>query len=66
MLDLRDSIKGGNKLSFKSNNLYQITSENNINSKKLYKNKYENLMYKNCNNSQINVDVNTIYAVIRF
>ena len=66
MLDLKDSIKGGNKLGFKSNNLYQITSENNINSKKLYKNKYENLMYKNCNNSQINVDVNTIYAVIRF
>ena len=38
---LKDSIKRGNKLSFKSNDLYQITSANNINSKRLYKNKYE-------------------------
>ena len=36
-------------------NLYQITSTNNItiNSKGLYKNNFENTMYKNYNNSQI-------------
>ena len=64
MLDLKDSIKWGNKLSFKSNNLYQITSANNINSKRLYKNKYENIMYKNYNKSQINIYVNTIGSKI--
>ena len=45
MLDLKDSIKWGNKLSIKSNNLYEITIANNVNSKRLYKNKYENTMY---------------------
>ena len=64
MLNLKDSIKWGNKLHFKSNNLYQITSVNNINSKSLNKNKYENTVYKNYNNSQINIDVNTIGSKI--
>ena len=45
---------------FKSNNLYQITNANNINSKRLYENKYENIVYENYNNSQIDTDVNTI------
>ena len=45
---------------FKSNNLYQIANENNINSKRLYENKYENIVYENYNNSQIDTDVNTI------
>ena len=42
--------------NLKADNLYQITSANNItiNSKRLYKNNYENTVYKNCNNSQIN------------
>ena len=64
-LDLIALIEVYNKLSFKSNNLHQITSANSINSRKLYKNKYENIMYKNYNNSQINLDVNTIYTVVR-
>ena len=36
-------------------NLYQITSANNItiSSKRLYKNNFENTVYKNYNNSQI-------------
>ena len=45
---------------FKSNNLYQIANANNINSKRLYENKYENIVYENYNNSQIDTDVNTI------
>ena len=45
---------------FKSNNLYQITNANNINSKRLYENKYENIVYENYNNSQIDTDLNTI------
>ena len=49
LLDLKDSL-----------NLYQITSGNNINSKRLYKNKYENIVYKNYDNSQIKIDVNNI------
>ena len=38
-----------------SYNLYQITSANNItiSSKRLYKNNFENTVYKNYNNSQI-------------
>ena len=39
--------------NFKTNNLYQITSANNISSKALYKNNYENIVYKNYSNSQI-------------
>ena len=38
--------------------MYQITSASNINSKRLasyMKNKYENIVYKNYNNSQINI-----------
>ena len=59
MLDLKDSIKRGNKLSFKSNNLYQITSASNINCKRLNKNKYENVVYKNYN-SRVNTNVSTV------
>ena len=40
-----------------NNNLHQITSANNINSKKLHKNNYENIVYKNYNKSQIDTDV---------
>ena len=40
--------------------MYQITNANNINSKRLYENKYENIVYENYNNSQIDTDVNTI------
>ena len=38
--------------------MYQISSANNINSKRLasyIKNKYENIVYKNYENSQINI-----------
>ena len=40
----------------------------NINSKRLYKNKYENIVYKNYNNNKINIDVNIIYCywVLKF
>ena len=65
LLDLKDSIKWGNKLSFKSNNLYQITSKNTINSKGLYKNKYEDIVYPNYINSQINIDVNTFQRILK-
>ena len=47
-------------VSFKSINLDQISSANNINFVRIYKNKYENIAYKNYNNSQISTDVNTI------
>ena len=47
-------------VSFKSINLDQISSANNINFVRIYKNKYENIAYKNYNNSQIRTDVNTI------
>ena len=40
--------------------MYQIISANNIISMRIYKNKYENIAYKNYNNSQINTDINTI------
>ena len=47
--------------------MYQITNANNINSKRLagyLKNKYKNIVYKNYNNSKINIarlkSVNTI------
>ena len=65
LLDLKGSIKWGNKLSFKSNNLYQITSKNTINSKRLYKNKYEDIVYPNYINSQINIDVNTFQRILK-
>ena len=41
--------------SLNTYNLYQITSANNItiSSKRLYKNNFENTVYKNYNNSQI-------------
>ena len=47
-------------VSFKSINLDQVSSANNINFVRIYKNKYENIAYKNYNNSQISTDVNTI------
>ena len=46
MLDLKDSIKWGNKLSLKSINFHQITGAKDIKSKRLYKSKYENIIYK--------------------
>ena len=46
MLDLKDSIKWGNKLSLKSINFHQITNAKDIKSKRLYKSKYENIIYK--------------------
>ena len=51
LLNLKDSIKWGNKLSFKSNNMYQIARASNINSKRLYKNKYEIFVCKDYNNT---------------
>ena len=44
----------------KTNYLYQIIGAIKINSKRLFKNNYENIVYKNHNNSQINTDVNII------
>lgn len=40
--------------------MYQISNANNIISMRICKNKYENILYKNYNNSRINADVNTI------
>ena len=40
--------------------MYQISSANTIIYMGIYKNKYETIVYKNYNNSQINTDVNTI------
>ena len=53
------------KLSFKSNNLYQITSANNINSKRLYKNKYENSLI-NIYGSTIGSKTWDIVRVLKF
>ena len=44
--------------------MYQISSGDSINSKRLFKDKYENIVYKSYNNSQINTDVNTIGSKI--
>ena len=57
MLDLKDSIKWGNKLTLKSINFHQITNAKDIKSKRLCKSKYENIIYKNYYNSQFNIDV---------
>ena len=40
--------------------MYHITSANNINFKRLYENKCENILNKNYNISQVDTDVNTI------
>ena len=48
----------------KTNNLYQIISASNIiiSSKRWYKNNYENIVYKNYNNSS-HIDVNIIWVL---
>ena len=44
--------------------MYQNSSTTNSNSKELNRNKYENTVYNNYSNSQINADANTVSSKI--